>query len=135
MKFFLASIFIAFLLLVSACQPAVPVCPPDSISYISDFTQFSSSPSAEQSPSPVQVDINGKSMVVDDVIHGPLCDSKWSGTIYVACDLQIIEWLEDPTFLKDCKLTIEPGTIVYVAAHNDAPYYKGCTCHTGEDSQ
>jgi hypothetical protein len=21
--------------------------------------------------------------------------------------------------------------VVYVAAHNDAPYYNGCSCHTG----
>jgi hypothetical protein len=50
----------------------------------------------------------------------------------VACDLQIAAWGEEPTFLEDCNLNIEPGTIVYVAAHNDAPYYKGCSCHTGE---
>ena len=134
MKVFLAVIFIAFFLFISACQPVVPVCPPGSITYISEGTQFSSSPLAKQSLSLVQVDINGKLMVVDDVINGPLCDSKWSGTIYVGCDLQICEWQEDPTFLKDCSLSIETGTVVYVAAHNDAPYYKGCACHTGEDS-
>jgi len=39
----------------------------------------------------------------------------------------------NPLFLKGCKLNIDPNTVVYVAAHNDAPYYKGCSCHTGED--
>lgn len=63
-------------------------------------------------------------MSVDNVIRGSPCYSQWSGTIYVACDVQIIEWQEDLTFLKDCSLSIEPGTIVYVAAHNDVPYYK-----------
>jgi len=29
-------------------------------------------------------------------------------------------------------LNIAPNTVVYVAAHNDAPYYKGCSCHTGQ---
>ncbi|MES0359593.1 MAG: hypothetical protein ABUK20_01645 [Anaerolineales bacterium] len=135
MKYFLALIYLSLLLFASACQPAAPICPPDSITYISDSSQFSASSSPDQSPLPGQVEINGKSMSVDDVIHGPLCDSQWSGTIYVACDLQIIEWQEDPTFLKECSLSIEPGTVVYVAAHNDDPYYKGCSCHTGEDPQ
>ena len=135
MKYFLALIYLSLLLFASACQPATPICPPDSITYISDSSQFSLPSSPDLSPSPEQVEINGKSMSVDDVIHGPLCDSQWSGTIYVACDLQIIEWQEDPTFLKECSLSIEPGTVVYVAAHNDDPYYKGCSCHTGEDPQ
>jgi len=63
-------------------------------------------------------------MSVDNVIQGPLCDGKWDGTVYISCDLQIYEWEEDPTFLQNCELTIEPGTIVYVATHNDVPYYK-----------
>jgi hypothetical protein len=24
---------------------------------------------------------------------------------------------------------MEPDTVVYVAYHNDAAYYKGCSCH------
>ena len=135
MKFSLVLICFALLLVASACQPVAPICPPDSVTFVSDSSQFSLPSSPDLSPSPEQVEINDKTMSVDDVIHGPLCNSQWSGTIYVACDLQIIEWQEDPTFLKDCSLSIEPGTVVYVAAHNDAPYYKGCSCHTGEDPQ
>ena len=132
MKYYLAILYLSLLLLASACQPAAPVCPPDSVTYISDSSQFSSSSSPDQSPIPGQAEINGKTMSVDNVIQGPLCDGKWDGTVYISCDLQIYEWEEDPTFLQNCELTIEPGTIVYVAAHNDAPYYKGCSCHTGK---
>ena len=40
----------------------------------------------------------------------------------------------NPLFLKGCDLNIAPNTVVYVAAHNDDAYYKGCSCHTGEIS-
>jgi len=53
--------------------------------------------------------------------------------VYVTCDVQVLEWKDRPTFLEDCDLVIEPGTVVYVAAHNDAAYYNGCSCHTGGD--
>jgi hypothetical protein len=69
-------------------------------------------------------------MAVDQVISGALCNGDWSGTVYVACDVQVLAWEDQPTFLKDCDLSIEPGTVVYVAYHNDAPYYNGCSCHT-----
>lgn len=72
---------------------------------------------------------------VDRVIHGPICNDTWRGIIYVACDVQVSEWDEEqgPFFLDYCDLTIEPGTIVYVAAHNDTAYFKGCSvCHTNE---
>jgi hypothetical protein len=76
---------------------------------------------------------------VDRVVEGPLCNGTWSGTVYVTCNVQVYPWEEKPTFLKDCDLTIEPGTVVYVADHGDEPYYKGCSCHTGsgevEDSE
>ncbi len=51
--------------------------------------------------------------------------------MYVTCNVQVYPWEEQPTFLKDCNLTIEPDTVVYVAAHGDEPYYKGCSCHIG----
>ena len=73
-------------------------------------------------------------MEVDRVIRGPICTDTWRGTVYVACDIQVREWVDDPTFFQDCDLTIEPETIVYVAAHHDAAYYKGCSCHTGESA-
>ena len=135
MKVYIAPFFAVFILLTSACQAAAPVCPPDSVTYTTDSTLLSASTSREEfekSPAPMLVEINGKEMLFDDVIHGALCGGDWSGTVYVACDLQIALWDEEPTFLENCALNIEPGTVVYVAAYNDAPYYKGCSCHTGE---
>ncbi len=78
------------------------------------------------------VEIGGKRVWVDKVVSGPLCNDTWRGTVYVTCDVQVAPWQEQPTFLKGCDLKIEPGTVVYVAAHNDAAYYQGCACHTAE---
>lgn len=69
---------------------------------------------------------------MDKVIEGPLCNDTWNGTVYVTCNVQVYAWEEHPTFLKNCDLKIEPGTVVYVAYHNDTAYYNGCSCHTGE---
>jgi hypothetical protein len=52
--------------------------------------------------------------------------------VYVTCDVEVLPWEAQPTFLKGCDLSIEPDTIVYVADHYDAPYYNGCSCHTEE---
>ena len=86
-----------------------------------------------QPASPAQVEIGGKSVLVDRLVQGPLCNGTWSGTVYVTCNVQVYPWEGQPTFLKDCDLTIEPGTVVYVADHGDQPYYQGCMCHTGAD--
>lgn len=89
----------------------------------------------EQLPTPQSlsiagpVQIGGKSVFVDRVVEGPLCNGAWSGTVYVTCNVQVYPWEEQPTFLDECDLKIEPGTVVYVADHGDQPYYKGCSCH------
>jgi hypothetical protein len=79
------------------------------------------------------VEIGGETIEVDRVIEGPLCNDIWSGVIYVACNIQVEDWStkKNPTFLENCALTIGPDTVIYVAAHNDTPYYNGCSCHTG----
>ena len=78
--------------------------------------------------------VGGRMMQVDQFIEGPLCDVHLSGTVYVGCQLTLVAWEEYPTFLEECDFTVEEGTVVYVAAHNDAAYYKGCSCHvTGEE--
>jgi hypothetical protein len=121
------------MLLLSACQ--ADVCPPDSVERLSDPAQFPPLRDDGPLPTPTLADIGGKMVEVDRVIHGPICNDTWRGTIYVACDVQVAEWDEEqgPFFLNDCDLTIEPGTIVYVAAHNDTAYFKGCSvCHTSE---
>jgi hypothetical protein len=122
--------------LVAACQPSAPACPPESVTYLQDvnsnpaFDAQDSSQTAEQ-----LVEINDQEMLVDQVVRGALCSGSWSGIVYVPCQIQIYAWEEDPDFLENCDLSIEPGTVVYVAAHNDEPYYQGCSCHTGELDQ
>jgi hypothetical protein len=129
-------VFLAFTLsLLAACQ--AEVCPSKSTTYLADpslFPALASPTNGEATPTPSLVEIGGKMMLVDRVIQGPLCNDRWSGIIYVACDVQVAESQdeENPTFLKDCDLTIEPGSIVYVAAHRDTAYYNGCSCHTGD---
>ena len=67
------------------------------------------------------------------MIHGPLCNDTWRGTVYVACDVQVVAWDKEesqPSWMA-ATWSIEPDTVVYVAAHNNAAYYKGCaSCHT-----
>ena len=86
-------------------------------------------------PTPVSearsVVIGWRERQVDKFVEGPLCNDRWSGTVYVSCDVQVYAWKEDPIFLKDCQLEIEPQTVVYVAYHNNTAYYNGCSCHTG----
>lgn len=116
----------------SACQRQSTVCPEKSITYFTDIESISTPANSDLIPTPALVEIKGKMTEVDRVIHGPICADTWEGTIYVACDIQIAEWAEAPLFFKECPLTIESETKIYVAAHNDTAYYKGCSCHTGE---
>jgi hypothetical protein len=125
-------------LLLAGCQPTSPVCPPTA-----GTPQRLAAPpptalpatAPDQDPAPMQVEIGGDLLAVDQIVSGPLCNGAWSGTVYVTCDVQVLPWEEQPTFLEDCDLSIAPDTVVYVAYHNDTPYYNGCSCHTGEISQ
>lgn len=134
MKFKLV-IFLGLLLLItSACK--ADVCPPGSVTYVPDatiFPDFTIPTDAGTTP----VEIGGRMMEVDRLVEGPLCNDAWSGTVYVGCNVQVVQWTgeEYPTFLKNCNLTIEPETIVYVAAHNDTAYYNGCSCHIEGESK
>jgi hypothetical protein len=117
------------ILLVAACSST---CPPESITQVSDIGSLSPAVQTADSASsstPTLVEIKGNMLEVNRVIEGPLCNDTWSGTIYVSCDIQVAEWEEKPTFLESCDLNIEEGTVVYVAAHNDKKYSKGCSCH------
>jgi len=133
---FMIIIFVFFL---TACERKNTVCPPDEGTFqpalqLADLIKMTPDP---LSPSgPIQVEIRGKLMKVDKLVDYPLCNDNWSGTVYVSCDARVAEAELDaeanPLFLKGCDLNIAPNTVVYVAAHNDAAYYKGCSCHTGE---
>ena len=128
--------FLLIFLCLTGCQTTQTVCPtttgtPQYIMVSPEDLQHAS-PAADTEP--LNVEINGKNLYVDKIIERPLCNDHWSGTIYVGCDVQVYEYLEeDPLFLEKCNLEIEPGTVVYVAYHNNAAYYKGCSCHTGDE--
>ena len=126
-------LFPLFILLASACQPPTPACPPESVTYLTeDNPSLPSGVQDEQKSTDQLVEINGKEIRVDQIIEGVLCSGDWSGIVYVPCEVQLYAWDEDPLFLENCDLNIAPDTTVYVAAHNNEPYYKGCSCHTGE---
>ena len=123
--------FTLSVLLLSACS-AGPVCPSEDSSTrptLDLVALFERYPTPGPTPTPAVVNIDGKPLTVERVVQGPLCNDIWSGTVYVTCNVQVVSWEENPTFLDGCSLEITPGTVVYVAAHNDMPYYKGCSCH------
>jgi len=129
----LPSIFFSaiLLLLISSCGEPAPTCPTPT-----GTVQYLTAPPGKlATPTPslgsFQVEVSGRELQVDKVVEGALCNDTWSGTVYVKCDVQVYPWVEEPTFLKDCQLNIEPQTVVYVAYHNDTAYYNGCSCHTG----
>lgn len=123
--------FILLLLLVG-CQATTPVCPPvtGTLQYLTPLPDGLATPIPV--PGPIQVQLGRKVMLMDKVVEGPLCNDTWSGSVYVTCNVQVYAWEEQPTFLKNCDLKIQPGTVVYVAYHNNTAYYNGCSCHTGE---
>lgn len=127
------------LISLSACGQPEPVCPSGSITYSTDETDFPGLPSApESAPKPVAeltpVQIGRKTVEVDRVISGPLCNDHLRGVVYVSCDLVLKEWADQPDFLDGCDFTVEPDTIIYVASHNDSAYYNGCSaCHLNEE--
>jgi hypothetical protein len=118
-------LIVGIALILTACKAE---CPPERISFIDDLSLFPEKGAAEIS-TPTILEIKGKQIQVDRVITGPVCNETWSGTVYVSCDIQIPTWEQDPFFWQDCDFEIEEGTVVYVEAHNDKKYDKGCSCH------
>jgi len=118
-------------LFVSACQSAARICPtPTSAPERLEIPpQALPTATPGPSPTPMLLKLGGKDILVNKVVEGPLCNDTWSGTVYVTCNIQVYPWTKQPTFLDGCSLTIEPGTVVYVASHNNAAYYNGCSCH------
>jgi len=140
-KIFLLLLIFVLASFPAACERTRTVCPTEAVIVeptlkLSDLIE-TTYPISSQGL--VSVEIGGKQMEVDKVVDYPLCNDNWSGTVYVSCEAQVAEAALDadanPLFLKGCDLKIEPNTVVYVAAHNDAAYYKGCSCHTGGASQ
>jgi hypothetical protein len=135
------TIFLLPLILLS-CERNNKVCTEDNETFktpvhLEDLR--SATPIPQTTNTPIIVEIKGKKIEVDKLVDYPLCNDNWRGIVYVGCEAQIAEAENDPNdnplFFRGCDLNIEPGTVVYVAAHNDTPYYKGCSCHTGENPE
>ena len=122
--------FLLLGLLLVGCE-AKRSCPEGSFTYLDDVSQFPPDTSASLTPQKTEIEIRNKTITVDRVIEGPLCNDTWEGTVYVGCELTLQKWEIKPFFLSNgCELDIKPDTVVYVAAHNNAAYYKGCSsCH------
>ena len=124
---------LCILLCLSACQPSEPFCPEGSVTYRDRTNPFEIG--AVQSPAPAAetIDIKGKPIAFEQVIHGQLCNNHLSGTVYVGCDVVVYKWETASNFLDGCDFIVEPGTIIYVAAHNNTAYYQGCSsCHQSD---
>lgn len=112
---------------LSACQPAAPFCASGALTYLE--------PGATPQPgrvsgAPTGVAAGPTTLKVDRVVSGYLCNNALSGSVYIACDVQVNRWVDKPLFLDGCAFTVAPGTVIYVAAHNNEAYYNGCAaCH------
>lgn len=127
MKIITLLIFLFLANTLCGCNAAV--CPDNSVTYV-ESANLMPQITSEPEPEKISLQIGKKMIEFDQVIHGPICNDTWKGTVYVACDVQVVKWQDKPNFLDGCNLNIEPDSIVYVALHNNAPYYKGCSeCH------
>jgi hypothetical protein len=130
MKRFFVLLLVPFLLFAAACLPTPPPellitrTPQPAVTTPSEIPQETT-----PSSSPMPIEIGNRTVDVDEVIHGFLCDDSWRGVIYVDGDVEVLPWEGESTFLRECALVIEPGTIIYVAEHPGEVFYKGCSCH------
>ena len=133
MKTYIVLFLVSVALFSTACERKAIVCSEGSVTYLPGI-QALPKLSAAGNPAPVEVEIRGKKMKFDRLVEGPFCNIKLSGKVYVGCNIQIPEWdkEENPTFLKNCDFSVEPGSVIYVGVHNNAIFKKGCACHTGE---
>lgn len=95
------------------------VCPESSVTYAENAAIFPAM--VDGSSQNTELEISGKNIVFDQVIHGPLCNNSLEGTVYIACDVQVAKWEGKPTFLEECNFQVAEDTVIYVAAHNNAP--------------
>lgn len=143
MKLFKATILFTLsilMLLLTACERNKTICPPEVNPdqpplKLADLLLIT--PDPDQNLTDVEIQIGRKLILVDKLVSGPVCNDDWNGIVYVGCDAQVAEAELDadanPLFFEGCNLNIEPNTVVYVAAHNNEAFYKGCSCHTGGD--
>lgn len=121
-----------FIVLLSACMDARSLCTPGMITYRKRDNPFPSI--TEKQLNPQQIEIKGKMKDLDHLVSGQLCNNHLEGMVYVGCDIEIYAWEDKSNFLDDCTFTVEPDAIIYVAAHNNTAYYKGCnSCHMSDE--
>ncbi len=130
-KILLIALLGSLLGLLAGCQDATPICPASTATPVYLAISPGLLPTPTPGSGPRSVMIGTQLLKVDKVVSGPLCNDTWSGVVYVGCDVQVYPWSEQPLFLKDCQLNIDPRAVVYVAYHNNTAYYQGCSCHTG----
>jgi hypothetical protein len=132
MKKVIFALGLILLLVSTSCQAQKPVCPTieGTPVYLTEAPDLIPTPTPKVGSGLIPVKLGGKTLMVDQVVEGPLCNGEWSGTVYVGCNVQVYQWTLAPDFLSKCDLTIKPDTVVYVAHHNNTPYYNGCSCHT-----
>jgi hypothetical protein len=128
--------FIGLSLMIAGCGRKSNVCATEPPNQPIEIRQQINQPQGEENSYPIEITIRKKTVMVDKIVHGNLCDAQWSGTIYVDCDVKVPDWEPDEEgeakFFSECNLEIEEGTLVYVGYHNDEAYYKGCSCHTSD---
>jgi len=125
-----------FAFTISACDRQKTVCEDTDITYTENLEEFPTRGndfSHNNGTVPLLVDINGKMTPVDRIVTGPVCNELWSGKVYIGCNIQIAAWDEAPRFFEACDFNVDPGAIIIVASHNNETFYRGCSCHTGED--
>lgn len=118
--------FLLVCLWLAACTSST--CPEGAVSYL--YPPYPPE-DTETLTTPQLIEIGPQQVMVDEVITGDLCNDTWTGTLYVTCDLSIPAWEEESLFFQDCDLEIREGTIIYVEAHGNQPYFQGCSCHEG----
>lgn len=130
----MSMMFIVCLMIVAGCSRQSSVCATEPPNLPIELRQGLDVRHDTGMSGPMEVRIRNQSVSVDQIVHGPLCDVHWSGTIYIDCDVSVPAWDRDekPTFFEGCNLNIEDNTVVYVAYHNDEAYYTGCSCHLEE---
>lgn len=120
------------IVLLSACMDARSLCTPGMITYRERSNPFP--PITENQFNPQQIEIKGKLKNFDHLVAGQLCNNHLEGSVYVGCDIEIYAWEDKSNFLDDCNFSVEPDAIIYVAAHNNTAYYKGCdSCHKRDE--
>ncbi|MDX9851812.1 MAG: hypothetical protein RBT01_14980 [Anaerolineaceae bacterium] len=120
-----------FIILLSACMDARSLCTPGMISYRDRGDPFPSL--TETQLNPQQIEVKKKMIDFDHVVTGQLCNNHLEGMVYIGCDIEIYAWEGKSNFLDDCDFTVGKNTIIYVAAHNNTAYYKGCdSCHISD---